>query len=94
MSDYKRHKADLSVNRANYAGFVSLEQVEQESDPIKSVRKRSRSVGGADGLHYEYYSSETKCEDIAAGDLLILQDDEIVPADCLVIKCFSGECEC
>ena len=63
LSDYKRHKADRTVNETKYAGFVDLEQTSKETDPIKIVRKKSRSVKGKDGRNYEYYTSETRCED-------------------------------
>ena len=61
---------------------------------MKMVRKRSRSVKGKNGVNYEYYTSQTNCEDIQAGDLLILQDNELVPADSIVIKCLNGQSEC
>ena len=63
LSDYKRHKADRTVNETKYAGFVDLEQTRKETDPILKVRKKSRSVKAKDGRNYECYTSETNCED-------------------------------
>lgn len=42
-----------------------------------------------------YHSEEIKCQDIKVGDLLILKDNMIVPADCVLIKAPSnyGECQ-
>ena len=34
LSDYKRKKADQQVNLTKYAGFVSLEKIDAETDPI------------------------------------------------------------
>jgi len=43
-----------------------------------------------------YHFEEVKCQDIKVGDLLILKDNLIVPADCVLIKApsnNSGECQ-
>ena len=41
-----------------------------------------------------YHSEEVFCQDIKVGDLLILKDNMIVPADCIVIKVPSNNGEC
>ena len=43
---------------------------------------------------YKYHSEEVFCQDIKVGDLLILKDNMIVPADCVVIKVPSNNGEC
>ena len=41
-----------------------------------------------------YHSEEVFCQEIKVGDLLILKDNMIVPADCIVIKVPSNNGEC
>ena len=65
-------------------GDLEQQLCEAESE-IESLREQldtARSV-------YKYM-----CEEIQVGDLLILKDDNIVPADCVVLKTLSGAGEC
>lgn len=41
-----------------------------------------------------YHYEEVKCQDIKVGDLLVLKDNLIVPADCVLIKTPSNSGEC
>ena len=94
LSDYKRKKADREVNEQQFNIVVDVEVEQMEEDPLKLVRKKSLSVKGADSKNYGYYSAEVLCQDIKVGDLLLLKDDIILPADCIVLRTFSGSGEC
>lgn len=94
LSDYKRKVSDNETNHTRHSCVVGVQVHSKSADVIKEVRRRSLVVQASNKVDYNYFSKEVMCQDIKVGDLLILKDNMIVPADCVVIKTFSGSGEC
>ena len=100
LSDHKRSVADKEVNEKLNRRVVSVNVAKKSMDALSEARRQgSLKANGVNAKNetesYNYHSEEIKCQDIKVGDLLILKDNMIVPADCILIKTPSnyGECQ-
>ena len=99
ISDHKRSVADKETNMKLHRRVVRVATVVKNEDPLSEARRRgSLKIKVSDENNeiqtFMYHSEEVKCMDIKVGDLLVLKDNMIVPADCVLVKapCNNGEC--
>ena len=96
MSDHKRSVADNQVNKGLNRRVVRVTTAKKSEDALSEARRQgSLKTKGMDAnretVTFNYHSEEVFCQDIKVGDLLILKDNMVLPADCVLIKVPSGD---
>ena len=98
LSDYKRVRADKQTNNAEHKYLASVRQFSDKESALNSARRHKGIIVNDlqnPGQQFSYYTGDVLCQDIKVGDLLVLNDGMIVPADCILIKTLSDDtCEC
>jgi phospholipid-translocating ATPase len=86
LADYKRHKIDKQTNaqpamrltgRRNGAG--------EASSPTKSPTKKNKIIAEEEINVTLYEVEKCKTEDLLVGDIIRVDDDQPVPADCFLL---------